>query len=76
MILGTIFGGAIGGLAIFGGVALGIAAGVAGAVSWVRRLTRSARRSINGALDAVNGRSGESGSDRTWLDVWESQQRR
>lgn len=76
VILGTIFGGAIGGLAVFGGVALGIAAGVAGAVSWVRRLTRSARRSINGALDAVNGRSGESGPDRTWLDIWESQQRR
>ncbi len=76
VLLGAIFGGAVGGLAIFGGIALGLAAGVAGAVSWVRRLTRSARRSINGALDAVNGRTGERGSDRTWLDVWESRQRR
>ncbi|HSF86622.1 MAG TPA: hypothetical protein VLG28_13325 [Acidimicrobiia bacterium] len=75
IIAGTIFGGVLGGFAIFGGIGLGIAAGVAGAVSWLRRTARKARQHINGALDAVSSGDGRDGEERTWLDVWESQQR-
>lgn len=73
IILGTIFGGAIGGLAIVGGIGVGIAAGVAGAVAWMRRIGRAARRRINGALEAAANDQPPRTHDRTWLDVWESQ---
>ena len=75
VILGAIFGGAVGGLAILGGIAVGIAAGVAGAVSFLKRVTKKARRRINGALEAVQEPPG-AGSDRTWLDLWEAHRRR
>jgi hypothetical protein len=76
VILGTIFGGAIGGLAIFGGIMVGITAGVVGAVSWMRRLARKARGQINGALEAAANDGGRTDGVRSWLDIWEAQQRR
>lgn len=73
VILGTIVGGAIGGFAVIGGIGIGIAAGVTGAVAWLNRLTKRARRHINGALDSVANERASDRPDRSWLDVWESQ---
>jgi hypothetical protein len=72
VVLGMIFGGVVGGLAIFGGMLVGIAAGVVGAVSWLRRLARKARAKVNGALAATLD-DRERSTVKTWLDLWESQ---
>jgi hypothetical protein len=70
LILGALFGSPIGGLLI-----LGIwVAGMVAVVSWLKRIGRSARRSINQALRAAAGER-NSGSARTWLDVWEDTRR-
>lgn len=65
VILSLIFNGPIGGL-----VVLGIfVAGVATVVSWVKRVARAARRTINRTLHALTDDDGKP-PDR-WLDVWE-----
>lgn len=65
VILSLIFNGPIGGL-----VVLGIfIAGVAAVVSWVKRVARGARRTINRTLFALTDDDGDP-PDR-WLDVWE-----
>ncbi len=70
LILGALFGSPIGGLVI-----LGIwVAGMIAVVGWLKRIGRSARRSINRALHAAAGER-TAGSARTWLDVWEDAQR-
>lgn len=47
-------------------------AGVVGVISWVKRVGRKVRRSINGALNALLDEEGEAES---WLDVWERSRR-
>lgn len=70
LILGALFGSPIGGLVI-----LGIwVAGMVAVVGWLKRIGRSARRSINRALRAAAGER-EPGPTHTWLDVWEDTQR-
>lgn len=72
VILGTVFGGAIGGFAILGGILLGIGAGVAGALSWLRRVTRKARNRVNQALGSVTTTDEQRRNVTEWLELWES----
>lgn len=65
LILAVLFNGPIGGF-----IMLGLfVAGVATVVSWVKRIGRMARRSINRTLYSLTDRDDEP-PDR-WLDVWE-----
>ena len=69
LVLGALFGSPLGGLVI-----LGIwVAGMVAVVGWLRRIGRSARRSINRALRAAAG-DRHPQAPRSWLDVWEETQ--
>lgn len=65
LVLGALFGNAIGGLIMLGLVV----AGVATVMSWVRRIGRRARRAINRTLSALVDAEAEPASD--WLELWE-----
>lgn len=65
VIVGALFGNAIGGLIMLGLVV----AGIATVVSWVRRIGRRARRAINRALSGLVDAEAEPAQD--WLELWE-----
>ena len=66
LILGLLFGNAIGGLAFLALWFIGVSA----VVGWVKRLARKARRSINRALSALtDDQRGDEPKD--WLELWE-----
>jgi hypothetical protein len=70
LVLGALFGSPLGGLVI-----LGIwVAGMVAVVGWLKRIGRSARRSINRALQAAAGDRNPQ-APGSWLDVWEETQR-
>jgi hypothetical protein len=69
-ILFALFGSWIGPLLFFGV----LIAGIAGMVSFVKRIVRSARRTVNKALSAVSGDEVPPAAD--WLELWERSQRR
>ncbi|HEX9854430.1 MAG TPA: hypothetical protein VGC47_03885 [Acidimicrobiia bacterium] len=64
-LIASLFGSAFGGL-----VFLGLfVAGIVTVVSWVKRVARGIRRTVNGALGAAVDEGGSLPS--SWLDVWE-----
>lgn len=65
LVLGTLFGSALGGLILMGLFIAGIVA----TVGWFKRLARKARRSVNRALNSLID-DGKPPPD-TWLELWE-----